>query len=208
MNFKKDNYLVCKKIISKEISKFLYEYFVLKRQVAYTLYTNEYLPPNINVFGKWTDDFVPNTYCHYGDVAMETLLKKLLPEIEKKINFKLIMNYSYARLYMKGDVLPKHIDRYCCEVSTTLNLGGDLWPFYLKLDDNNIKKINLYPGDMLIYRGDILEHWREPLKGKECCQVFLHYNKKNKITKLNEFDNRLHLGLPPISDVVLKKNYE
>lgn len=208
MSFKKDKYLICKKIISKEITKFLYEYFVLKRQVAYTLYTNKYLPANINVFGKWTDEFVPNTYSHYGDVAMETLLKKLLPEVEKKINSKLIMNYSYARLYMKGDVLPKHIDRYSCEVSTTLNLGGDMWPIYLKLDDNSVKKVDLYSGDMLIYRGDLLEHWREPLKGNECCQVFLHYNKKNKTKMLNEFDNRLHLGLPPISEFVFKKNYE
>ena len=34
------------------------------------------------------------------------------------------------------------------------------------------------PGDMIIYRGCELEHWREPYWGKNHIQVFLHYNEK------------------------------
>ena len=30
---------------------------------------------------------------------------------------------------------------------------------------------------MLIYSGCDLEHWREEFTGKDCGQVFLHYNK-------------------------------
>ena len=61
---------------------------------------------------------------------------------------------------------------------------------------NNQKgvKINLNVGDMLMYKGCELEHWREPFDGEMCVQVFLHYNKKGKDS--NEFDGRLHLGLP------------
>jgi hypothetical protein len=49
---------------------------------------------------------------------------------------------------------------------------------------------------MLIYKGMELEHWREPFKGENCIQVFLHYNNVSKEAELNQFDKRPHLGLP------------
>ena len=50
---------------------------------------------------------------------------------------------------------------------------------------------------MLVYKGMILEHWREVFLGEDCAQVFLHYNNKdsNDADK-NVFDTRPHLGLP------------
>jgi hypothetical protein len=57
-------------------------------------------------------------------------------------------------------------------------------------------KVDLKPGDMLIYKGMELEHWREPFEGEDCIQVFLHYNKTSKEAELNKFDKRPHLGLP------------
>ena len=57
--------------------------------------------------------------------------------------------------------------------------------------------VNLKPGDMLIYSGCELEHWREEFTGKDCAQVFLHYNKaSSKIAKENLYDKRPFLGLP------------
>jgi hypothetical protein len=50
---------------------------------------------------------------------------------------------------------------------------------------------------MLVYRGNMLEHWREEFKGNDCGQVFLHYNNAStKGSKDNIFDKRKHLGLP------------
>jgi len=51
---------------------------------------------------------------------------------------------------------------------------------------------------MLIYKGEDLEHWREPFDGKEdCVQVFFHYNNaRRKGAKNNMFDKRPHVGLP------------
>ena len=52
-------------------------------------------------------------------------------------------------------------------------------------------------GDMLIYSGCDLEHWREEFKGKDCGQVFLHYNRaKSKTAKENYLDKRHILGAP------------
>ena len=50
---------------------------------------------------------------------------------------------------------------------------------------------------MLIYNGNLLEHWRDSFDGEDCAQVFLHYNNvSTKGSKENMFDGRLHLGLP------------
>ena len=58
-------------------------------------------------------------------------------------------------------------------------------------------KVDLKQGDMLIYRGNLLEHWREPFQGQDCAQVFLHYNNiKTPDAEKNIYDTRPHIGLP------------
>jgi hypothetical protein len=199
-NFKKNNYVVVKKAISTELANFCYDYFLLKRQVAKTLFELNYISPFSNYFGTWGDSQVPKTYSHYSDIVMETLLLKLKPLMEKNTSLKLHETYSYARIYKNGDILHRHKDRPSCEISTTLNLGGDSWPIYLEPSGENNKKgfkINLKPGDMLIYKGCLLEHWRDKFEGQNCGQVFLHYNNANNKELLsNKFDGRIHLGLP------------
>ena len=211
-NFKKDRFTVIEKAIDPKIANFVYNYFLMKRQVARTMFDARYISPFTTEFGVWNDEQVPNTYSHYADIAMETLLLAVQPIMEKQTGLKLIPTYSYARIYKKGDVLHRHKDRFSCEISTTLNLGGDKWPIYIEKDPkkggvvegkgyitDNTKgiKVDLKPGDMLVYRGNMLEHWREEFKGNDCGQVFLHYNNAStKGAKDNIFDKRKHLGLP------------
>ena len=38
MDFNKKDYKIIKKAISKEMSRFMFNYFILKRQVAHTFY--------------------------------------------------------------------------------------------------------------------------------------------------------------------------
>jgi len=200
MNFKKDKYIIIKKAISKDLAKFCYDYFLMKRKVVKILFESKYISPFEEIFGTWNDQQVPNTYSHYGDIAMETLLLKVQPIIEKEIGLKLNPNYSYARIYKKGDILHRHKDRFSCEISTTLNLGGYSWPIYLEpsgKEGGKGIKVNLNYGDMLIYKGNELEHWREEFKGENCAQVFLHYNNlETKGSKENIYDRRSELGLP------------
>jgi hypothetical protein len=212
MSFKKLGYTVIRKAVDPKIADFVYRYFLLKRKVARTFYDTRYISPFTTEFGVWNDQQVPETYSHYGDIAMEQLLADVKPVMEKETGLKLIETYSYARIYKKGDILHKHKDRFSCEISTTLNLGGDKWPIYIEPNpkkggvgkdgqyvksDSKGVKVDLKPGDMLVYRGNILEHWRDAFKGTDCGQVFLHYNNaKTKGSKENQFDRRLHLGLP------------
>ena len=200
MNFKKNKYLIIKDAISKDLANFCCDYFMLKRQVAVTMFDTRYISQFTEYFGIWNDQQIPKTYSHYSDIVMETLLVKLLPVMEKRTGLKLNPNYSYARIYKKGDILHRHKDRFSCEISTTLNLGGDPWPIYLEPSGKEgLKgiKVDLKPGEMLVYRGNELEHWRESFKGENCVQVFLHYNNlKTKGSKENIYDRRPHLGLP------------
>ena len=197
MSFKKNKYSVLKNAISKELADFVYKYFLNKRNVAKVLFESKYISPFTEYWGIWHDEQVPNTYSHYGDLAMETLLQQVKPVMEKHTGLKLSETYSYARIYKNGDVLARHKDRYSCEISTTLNLGGDVWPIYLKDTKEKVKEIKLEPGDMLIYSGCELEHWRDEFEGELCGQVFLHYNDmSNPKWKDNAYDGRPHLGLP------------
>ena len=200
MSFKENNFLIIKKAIEPKVSEFVYNYFLMKRQVAKTFFDTRYISPFTTEWGIWNDGHIPNTYSHYADIAMETLLLAVQPIMEKQTGLKLIPTYSYARIYKKGDILKRHKDRFSCEVSTTLNLGGDPWPIYLEPSGKEgLKgvKVDLKPGDMLVYKGSELEHWRESFEGEDCAQVFLHYNNEaTKGSNDNIFDGRNHLGLP------------
>ena len=193
MSFKKNKYQIIKGAISKELADFCYQYFLNKRKVARYLFDQRYISQFTEYFGVWNDSQVPETYSHYSDIVMETLLQKVKPIMEKKTGIELIETYSYARIYKKNDELHKHKDRYACEISTTMHLGGDEWAIYL---EPNIK-VNLKQGDMLMYRGCDLEHWRKPFTGEDCGQVFLHYNDaNNKKAEQNKYDSRPMIGLP------------
>ena len=133
--------------------------------------------------------------------------------MKEKTGLNLVPTYSYARVYQHGAELKRHKDRPSCEISTTLNLGGDPWPIYIDpTGENNVideyksihkpgahigVEVNLKPGDMLIYSGCELEHWRKPFEGDLCGQVFLHYNHADgRFAKTNLYDKRPLLGIP------------
>tara|TARA_R100001510_G_scaffold41337_1_gene37709 strand:- start:3251 stop:3508 length:258 start_codon:yes stop_codon:yes gene_type:complete len=77
-----------------------------------------------------------------------------------------------------------------------MNLGGDLWPIFLKDKHGKTNRADLNPGDLLIYKGCELEHWREKFTGNNCTQVFLHYVENKTKNKKLKWDTRPHLGLP------------
>jgi hypothetical protein len=214
MSFKKNKYTVIRQAISKDLATFIANYFCMQKQVYDTCRAAKYFSPFEKIIGYYEtkQDQIPNTYASYANIATETLLLKCQPIMEKTTGFKLNPSYSYARIYKKGDELKRHKDRFSCEISTTMFLGGDKWSIYLSPNENvgipdgkkittksKAKgiKIDLEAGDMLVYSGCELEHWRNKFKGKESIQVFLHYNnKKTPKSHKNIFDRRPHLGLP------------
>ena len=207
-----NKYKVIKKAVSYELANFIFNYFLLKRDAVEWMYKNNVIY-DTGMWGTWVDQQVPNTYSHYADHVMETLLMKVMPKMKEETGLELIPTYSYARIYKKGDILKRHKDRPSCEISTTIHLGGAPWPIFIDgtgadtvIDEHKQihkpnapegTKVLLEVGDMLVYSGCELEHWREPLDGDICGQVFLHYNHVNgPFADKNTFDGRPMLGLP------------
>ena len=96
MSFKKNKYTVLRAIINKEIADFAFAYFLNKRKVAKFLFEEKFISPFTEYWGRWNDPQVPNTYSHYSDVAMETLLVDMMPTMEKHTGLKLYPNYNKA----------------------------------------------------------------------------------------------------------------
>ena len=212
MSFKKNKYQVIKNAISKEIAALAYTYLQISAEADHWMLQNGVTHPGNKLIGNFNDPQVPNSYAKYSERLMETLLIKTIDVMQKKTGLKLVPTYSYCRLYRTGNILKRHKDRPSCEISTTLNLGGDNWPIFIDPtgSDNVIDeyksihkpgapkgvKVDLKPGDMLIYSGCELEHWREPFQGKLCGQVFLHYNHADgQFAKTNLYDKRPMLGI-------------
>ena len=212
--YKKNKYVVIKNFISKEKAAFIYEYCKMRAQAAWSMRTSQapFYRPDID--GTFEDRQVPGTYSCYADPVMETLLAQGLDGMRKITGLNLAPTYSYWRLYKNGDELKRHKDRPSCEVSTTLCLGYDNsnlkdkkkdwkkynWPMWVDKTGgfgNKGTPCHMEPGDMIVYRGCIVEHWREPFLGGNHAQVFLHYNNVDGPYKQNcVFDGRPHLGLP------------
>ena len=212
MSFKKNKYQVLRNAISKDLAAFCYKYLQISAEADNWMLNNGVTHSGNKLVGNFNDPQVPNYYAKYADRVMETLLVDTIKVMQKKTGLRLVPTYSYCRLYRTGNILKRHKDRPSCEISTTLNLGGDPWPILIDptgsdnvIDEyKNIHKpgapkgveVNLKPGDMLIYPGCELEHWREPFKGKLCGQVFLHYNHADgQFAKSNLYDKRPMLGI-------------
>ena len=213
MSFAKKKYQVIRQAISKELADIGYNYLQISAEADHWMLTNQITHEGNPLVGSFKDKQVPGSYAKYSDRLMETLLIKTIPVMKAKTGLDLVPTYSYTRLYRTGNILNRHKDRPSCEISTTINLGGDLWPIFIDpTGSNNVVdeyqgimkpnapkgvRIDLKPGDMIIYSGCELEHWREPFQGKLCGQVFLHYNHANgPFAKSNLYDKRPLLGIP------------
>jgi len=208
--FKENHYIKVSNFISKDEASFFYDYIKLAANRLSILENKQSKLSNNDHgnYGTFDDEQAPGDYSRYGDLVFDTLLTKKLLVIEEMTGLELIPTYSYHRLYTTGTELKRHKDRPSCEISTTLCLGYDTsnlsdtnwdWPMFVGPNTGEEGtegiSINMKPGDMIIYRGCNLEHWREPFEGINHAQVFLHYNTKNNgLNQLN--DTRISLGLP------------
>lgn len=188
--FAEQKYVYIPNAIPLDICKLASQYGVFQSAVNFT-------PGETLVVGSHTK---------YGDSLMDALLLHLLPQIEEHTGLKLYPTYSIYRTYKPGDVLEPHVDRPSCEISVTLCLGftykhkdpNYTWPIFVEG-----KEFSMNAGDMLIYRGLELEHWREPFEGEFGTwqvQVFLHYVNANDKWAFLRYDSRPSLAVPQTTD--------
>ncbi|MBT87782.1 MAG: hypothetical protein CMD55_03850 [Gammaproteobacteria bacterium] len=155
---------------------------------------------------SWTKPF---TTVEFGAAPFGVyLLAHLQKSIEEMLNLELVPTYNYSRKYNRNAVLYAHRDRPSCEVSATICIDQDTdnnepWPIWLLNNKNyagykyesffglsqkkstherssiGCKAISMNPGDVLIYQGINVLHWRDPLEGNFSKNIFIHYVDKN-----------------------------
>ena len=84
--FKKKKYTIIRQAISKDLASFIANYFSMQKQVYDTCRAQRYISPFENMLGQYEigpDAQIPNTYAHYSNIAMETLMLKCQPQMEK-----------------------------------------------------------------------------------------------------------------------------
>lgn len=190
-HFHQHGYAFVKDLIPQDICKIATKYALIQETV------------NFREEGEYAQ--VPESHAMYSDILMETLLFFMLGHMEKLTGLELFPTYSYYRVYRPGMELERHKDRPACEISTTACLGyqyNDVdesysWGMFVDEKSRGIaKEDGIYfvsagnpgimlpqkPGDLIVYRGYDIEHWREPFAagpGSYQVQAFFHYIDKN-----------------------------
>jgi hypothetical protein len=162
-----NKYKVIKQALNKETLHLIKNTLKITKDVDYFL--NNIENSNTTAFG---DSQYKNSYSAYGHHVCEALMLQLHPLIESETGKKLLPTYSYARIYWHGSELAKHTDRPSCEYSISICIDYKDKPWDIYFDG---ECFTLKPGDLVIYKGCEVEHWRLPYDGVEQTQVFLHY---------------------------------
>lgn len=171
--FKENRYLDLKNIVPVDLCRIITKYALLKEETEFS--------PELGNTAQ-----VENAHSVYSDTLMETMLHFLLPHMEKNTGLSLCPTYTYYRVYRPGMILDRHRDRPSCEISTTVCFGFNYanvnpdykWGMYI--EPGNL--ITQNPGDIIIYRGCELDHWRDSFSagpGSYQVQAFFHYIDKN-----------------------------
>jgi hypothetical protein len=129
------------------------------------------------------DDPASHRWNRYREPVAETLLMQAAEPLGAIVDRTLIPTYSYTVVYPPGAELAPHTDRAACEFSVSLALGNrrsgdevEPWPLYVTPPGASTAMIMLAPGDLVLYRGCEVAHWREP-QAAEChhYSVLLHF---------------------------------
>ena len=195
--FKKDKYVLFDDVLSKDMCDFLTNYLQLKKEAGY-------MTPPVSLGG---DDLqCPKSWSIYGDPAFDAILLQLTPALSQLLGMRLIPAYTYARIYEPGEVLEWHRDRPSCEISGTMTLGmgnpKEKWPIYVGHPDatEGSQKVgvpvDIGIGELMMYSGCEVPHWRDEYEGTWQAQVFFHYVREDgPYAQECVYDGRPSLGI-------------
>ena len=176
----RDNYLIVKNFMPEEQAKLLADGFIL---------SNKTKP-----FGDCPQVFNSKKASN-TPAGLEVLCYESI-KVSQIIKHNVIPTYTVTRIYKKDNVLIEHVDREACEISVTVHLDGDsVWPIWIKTPEKKSIRVDLQPGDAMIYLGCIAPHWRNAYNGDRYIQMFLHYIKSGGEYQDNYFDIKNHESL-------------
>ena len=141
------------------------------------------------------DPQCPLSSSTYSDPIHSEMQELYRYKLEDLLEYKLLPTYTYSRIYSPREVLERHRDRPSCQISLTATLDydtfdGEPWDLFVEPDVS----YKLYPGDVLVYKGCEIDHWRDSFIGISQTQVFFHYVDANGPYTDFKYDFRPSLG--------------
>jgi hypothetical protein len=202
MSFSKNGYEVVRNVISEDLL------LCLKTQFEMLKDTEFFMTQKKDKFA-FGDEQSPNSFTVYCATFFDSLALQLNDKMSYITGLKLCPTYTYARIYYQGAILEPHIDRPSCEYSTTLCIDStDIWDFYIEDKSGKERVLKLNPGDMCVYSGCELEHWRKPYEGEMQMQCFLHYVNSEGPYVNHKYDKRHMMGIgTKVSKEIIKNNF-
>jgi len=212
--FKKQGYVTVRRALNSDLRDLLTQYALFDEMQNFT--------PERVLYPDTAQ--VRDAHSKYADPAMEALLLHMQPTIERVTGLRLHPTYSFFRVYRNGDELLPHIDRPSCEISATVCLNhsyvsanlfseidlvdalietGYSWPIIIQGT-----KVHMNPGDLVVYKGMELTHWRDaflPPEDSWHVQAFLHYVDQDGPFFEWKYDKRQSLGV--VESFKSSKNY-
>ena len=191
-HFIKYGYAVVRNIISEELAKFIADEFTMVKDVYYHIHN---VP--LEDTTRFSDPVVKHSFSYYAPLCFEILYPRIMPRCEEILNKKMIPSFSYARILYEGAKMEKHVDRNSHSMACTITFEIDKEPYDFWLTDleGNDVALKLYPGDMCLFNGAKLVHWRNTYTGKKCIQATLGFADE----EINRYDGRKLLGAPGIN---------
>lgn len=130
-------------------------------------------------------DAQSDRFMAHNDPLGRALARRLRPAVEAAAGQPVKPSYCYAALYMPGTELGIHTDRAQCAYTLSLLLDHrpepadrrGPWPLRL-IPSGRETPVALTSelGGGILFRGDILPHFRGPLpEGQRCTALMLHY---------------------------------
>lgn len=143
-------------------------------------------------------DALSGVHREYGDPLMEILLEQLTPTVEAATGLKLWPTLSFYYHYSHGNALAPHKDRSSCEIVAGLCIGSDpefsssnsQWPLLIK----GVAPIPLNFGDILVFKGHTMEHWRDRFSGTWFASAIFGFVDQNGPYAFQKYDQRKGLG--------------
>ena len=155
-------------------------------------------------------------------VALHRWLRDNLADV---LDMDLVESYVYSRKYDRGAYLKAHSDRPSCEVSATICLkyktdDNTPWKIWVQNDKDYVNlargdgqdkffeemqnvpqhkrkgiSVSLEVGDVLLYQGPNIPHWRDTFLGDYSYHMFLHFvNHGGRIVYFDKFNQNHYDG--------------
>lgn len=188
MSFKLKGYEVVRNAISHDCCRMLETEFKMLRDVMKMCGKDHYFD---------NDTGVQKSFTYYGAFAFDSLSLYLQNTISSIIGEPVHPAFSTSRIMRRGSVLPKHHDRpEGAEIGVTMLISrnGPIWDFNLIDSDQREVAVDLDVGDMCVFEGSEILHWRNPYEGEEVVQTTMSFVRANGKYSDYKYDKRPYLG--------------